>query len=817
MKKLIELCPDAQYEGKQYSADCEAKTPSILQCFYSCKFFDYLKQFQNKETSNALKIFITGPASIGKSTAIEAIRIELIKLGLTFAFVNLRRVDSDNIDNTVKTLKERDIIVFDAYDELEEKFQSTIDSFIRDKNKSIIISSRHEKYVKTKDIRVSIFDEYKKIYLKELSQFQINRVLNKKGIKKTDNEKLYNLLQNTMFLSIFLTINEVNKDGEIANIDSEYALMELYFKELYKLKTENRADTQASWKSTLLSAGEMTYNYMLSSSKKIAFFENDEFNNIILKDIISRDSNGSLVYAHQTFADFLVAYYLNKEISLYENLEKLRFSTSPIWNGALYMLGQSLQADKATEVLFSSVKSKDKYVYKNILLTYLGINNGVLDDKWNLIDRKFIRFAQELHFFRDNRQIKEINTKHFKTIKGIDIDDFYHCSKVKLVLSKSAIHRFDFANMFCLDRLKLCSGVKKIGSFAFLNCENLTTIEISDTLKRIDPYAFFKCINLYDTFVNNENSETDYFIVENGNIISQKSKTIVLLCDDFYNDNSAAVGLQRGAIDGFRLSKRDKIRLPKSINQLPTSNMFDYSTLYALKEEKKEFVLASYIKSKPLTLLVMSGLGVVGKVQNPCFGEGMDIIAQGDNLYIQNSWQSQYKVDKSQLGLDSMYSCTFYQKRPRSIAAISSIDAEQIKVYEQEKNKKVRHWLWLYDKTCGVMEYKWGKIGCLNKTSLIYSIMIMIFTYIAFAVFGIIWATTPIIPQLFSAITSATNGFLAVILIYLIACILIVSPLCFVAKKLSELIYCSCFKKIRALQLWLYDNEQIDSLSIFKV
>ena len=816
LKKLIELCPDAQYEGTTYSADCEAKIHSILQCFYSCKFFDYLKQFQNKGTPNALKIFITGSASIGKSTAIEAIRIELIKFGLKFAFVNLRTVDSNNIDCIVKTLKERDIIVFDAYDELEEKFQPTIDSFILDKNKSIIISSRHEKYVKTKDVRISIFNEYKKIYLEELSHFQINRVLNKKGIKKTENEKLYNLLHNTMFLSIFLTINELNKDEEIANIDSEYALMELYFKELYRLKAENRASAQTSWKSTLLSAGEMTYNYMLSSSKEISFFNNDEFNNIILKDIISRDSNGSLVYTHQMFADFLVAYYLNKEISLYKNLEKLRFSTSPIWNGALYMLGQSLKADKATEVLFSSVKSKDKHVYKNVLLTYLGINNGVLDDKWDLIDRKFIRFAKELHFFRDNRQIKEINTKHFKTIKGIDIDDFYHCSKIKLVIHKSVIHQCDFANMFCLNSLKLCSGVKSIKSFAFVNCDNLTDIEISDTVKQIKPHAFFKCTNIDSIVSSNGTLETPYFAIEYDNIVCKKNKKIVLLCCDYSGDSLYATKLQSGAVDGYRLSRKKKIRLPNNLDVLPTKGMHWYSILYSLKEEKRESFAFVSLKSKLMSLFAVAVLSVLGKLPHACFGEGVDVVMQGDEIYVQNSWQTNFKVDPSKCESgDYIHKYKFRQEYPRNLSNVAYLDTDDIISYEQETKRHIRFWLWLLDKTSGVEKTNIWNMGYVNNVRMLPAFIWVALMYIVFAILGILWATTSLVTDIFNCIRFETNVFVAVnLMLYLYY---LVHMICmFLAMKISELIYGMCFKNIKMFQTWLFKKGH-NTFSIFRV
>lgn len=810
------MCPDVKYGSDTFHANCEAKIPSIVKCFYDSCFFDQLKQFQSKVSSQAVKVFITGAPSMGKSTAIEVIKIELIKLGLTFAYVNLRTINSCNIDNIINTLKERDVIVFDAYDELEEKFQSIIDAFILDEDKSIIISSRHEKYIKVKDARISIFNSYKKIFLKELGSYQIDRVLDKKGVEKTDNEKLYELLHNTMFLSIFLSINALNNKEKMMDIDSEYALMELYFKELYKSKAEDRANIQSYWKMILSKFGELTYEYMLNPNIKPELSD-DELNNIMLKDVITRKTDGTLAYSHQTYADFLVAYYLHEVITSKKEKEKLNFSATPAWNGALYMLGQSIKSDEDTQKLLFSRISKDKFIYKNILLTYLGFNNGVLDDRLNLLDEEFTKIASDTHFFHGNMQIKEINTKHFESVKGIDIDDFYHCSKIKLVVYKPIIRRCDFANMFCLESLKLCSGVKMIKPFAFVNCDNLTDIELSDTVNQIKPHAFFKCMSIDCIVTSNGTSETPYFAIEYDNIVCKKSKKVVLLCCDYNGDSLYATKLQRGAVDGYRLSCKKKIRLPNNLDELPVKGMHWYSILYSLREEKRESFAFVSVKGKLISFFALSVLSVLGKLPHACFGEGVDVVMQGDEIYVQNSWQTNFKVDPSKCESgDYFHKYKFRQEYPRNLSNVAYSDMADIISYEQETKRHVRFWIWLLDKTSGVEKNNIWNMGYTNNTRVLAGLFVMIFTYIAFAVFGVLWATTPVVADVFNYLRLKTNAFVAVVAMCVILCYSMAPFNYYFATKISEFLYGICFKKIKDFQIWIYKKGH-NTFSIFRV
>lgn len=834
MTRLIELFPSVRNGNNIYHTDFESKTPGILCALKDIGFFNKYRLCRNK-------IFITGMPSIGKSTAIETVKLELIKEGILFAFVNLREVSQRNINSILEKLNSEEIIVLDAYDELEEQFQGKINEILLDERKTIIISSRYRRCVEIDGKKQDIFENYEELNLLSLESHQIKLALEKKGLSVPKNEKLFSLLHNTMFISLYLKLNENCLYEDIMRIDSEYKMMELYFENLYKSKMEDRKGVKALVEGFLYYIGKLTYQLMCGNAESInVLAQNDDFKEIIFGKLVYKDEQGTVRYTHQKYADFFVAYYLNREVLSDKNIKELDFQATSLWNNALYLFGESIKNKPGVRDMFLANKVKSPYLYKNILFTYLGINDGVLDDKWDLINKDFIKFARDTRFFYDNRQIKEIRTKYFTSSKKIEAYDWYNCENIKLVLTKSKICKGDFANMFCLKQLILNNGVKVVDSFAFLNCDRLNKLEISETLRKVKPHAFYMCSSLHVITASDNKEQTKFFIIEDNNLIEKKKKSIVLLCQSFKRKESYANSLHYGAIDNYRLSDWEigfKINLPTNILNFPTKKMFSYSILYGIEEKQEEQFTINYFKIARLNLLKIIGIGWGIKWKQSCYGECIDIVSQGNKIYIQNNWQASRFIDGTYRLPCSPAQLKYRQDCPNEITSIYKIDKDHSLDYKKETKKRAKFWLWLHDVTDSVMtignqkEYKKiydsiyyqdikdkkAIIGYMNNNQFIWMILYFAISILSMGIFGCLWAFTPLVVQGWNLINAVTNGFVATISIYFIYCLIFSVPGFFIAKTIGNKLYKNCILQVMEYQQWLLNDKGINTYCIFKI
>ena len=73
MSKIIELCPSVLCNGAEYETDFSNRIPGIIKCIENRRIKERIQQhLQNKSQDDydTVKVFVTGHASIGKTTSL---------------------------------------------------------------------------------------------------------------------------------------------------------------------------------------------------------------------------------------------------------------------------------------------------------------------------------------------------------------------------------------------------------------------------------------------------------------------------------------------------------------------------------------------------------------------------------------------------------------------------------------------------------------------------------------------------------------------------------------------------------------------------
>lgn len=219
-----ELFPTIEYNGKKYNANTEQRLCPLIQLVIDVK----------KECSK-VRILLNGEGAIGKSTNLLVLKIACIKNNLDYFYFNLRDINPKTLADQgeiIKNLSKDTIIILDSHDEGRREWaDKLVDIANQSSVKVVIVASRYE----AKDVNGS-FSDFVTAVINTLTDVQVDNALVKNYISA--GSEVYELLHNTMFLSLYLQINS-SKLFNSVRLKNETDILREYFYKLFREKYED--------------------------------------------------------------------------------------------------------------------------------------------------------------------------------------------------------------------------------------------------------------------------------------------------------------------------------------------------------------------------------------------------------------------------------------------------------------------------------------------------------------------------------------------------------------------------------------------------
>ena len=260
MKKSIYLYPSLEYNDEEFKSDIENKQSSLCVLYNKC-FADLSEK----------KIWLSGEASIGKSSLLETLRIHFLKEDISYIYIDLNELNNNKkalyrLEEKIQKLGTQVTLVLDSYEELYDKnIISRIDEIIYNNCfnlDNIIVSSRDDKRITIDKKRVSIFEKYSRIKINKFTIEQVKGILKRNGMDSSlFSKSTLELLQNTMFLSTMLKINAqkgLRSAYVLAKANTEMTFLQKYFDLVFE---EKNNDKEA--KTHISTMGKRLYEYIV--------------------------------------------------------------------------------------------------------------------------------------------------------------------------------------------------------------------------------------------------------------------------------------------------------------------------------------------------------------------------------------------------------------------------------------------------------------------------------------------------------------------------------------------------------------------------
>lgn len=428
MRKLRwDMFPTIEYNCTQYNVEAEKRCP-LSQIVFG--LYDRIPLI------GPIKLLLSGEGSLGKTSNMLAMRIDLIKEKKPFYYCNLKNLNSDNLEvikKLIEELSEEYIVLLDSYDEAPSEYAKKViaEGINCSHAKLVVVASRYNSFVD--DGSTLLFAGFEKLQVLALSDGQVNAVL--KSIDFDINSvssSCLNFLKNTMFLSLFVDINKMKKNRSVSNLENaynvkvvnEYSLIKEYFKELSYQKNPG-VKKQDAWKKmrdAIKNVGEAVYYLWYFDEYYSPSIDN------LLNGIFFENWRGIIDSTQIRYLSIALAFYIASEIEKkYTNRVQdclaffqhkwilnnkfftpiLHSSSRTALADALSYAGQIIKSLDCGEAIMKSLNTLLEEIdwQRDVFMAHLllGYNNGVLQDIentiyldrfWTGVDGRFLSYSK---------------------------------------------------------------------------------------------------------------------------------------------------------------------------------------------------------------------------------------------------------------------------------------------------------------------------------------------------------------------------------------------------------------------------------------
>lgn len=320
------------------------------------------------------KFILLGNASIGKSSNIESLKLHLIVHHRVFCYFNLNKFNIESLKKPINLPKDC-IVILDSLDEVQKRrnandygdscvdtrkeAEAFVNSFVNDPKVScVIIASRFNPgTTKVEGYSQNFLKDFDEIRLSELTETQIDILIEKFGLNVDRDSFAYTLFKTPMYLSMTVEMGEVDKA-----IEDEASFIDAYLNKLHQTKQSQNDKNDSFIDGSLF---EMAYEMVRGRtySKNISIPQ--AFNTIF--DLINvNNSIFALNYSSVRYISFAAAKHilikldqLCRDDDIDEKHLKilLDFPTRP--NEVLRFVGELLRHHENRSQIISALNAKD--------------------------------------------------------------------------------------------------------------------------------------------------------------------------------------------------------------------------------------------------------------------------------------------------------------------------------------------------------------------------------------------------------------------------------------------------------------------------
>lgn len=537
------LFPDIIFNGNVYSNYNEYNHQMLANTN-----IPFLRAYNDAhDTPNLL---LVGEGSIGKSTSLIVFKAEMLYQDKSCLLYECKSINSNDIAKIESIVHnhQTDIMIFDAYDELQESIRESFNDLIEKLNQheiQIIVSSRFDP--RTTDVTSEIFETYQPMYICDFSDEQLDSMVSNTISR---NSEYYRLLKNTMFLSRHLDLEKHNLLCELRDsIKTEAEFIQQYFELLYIDKTGNEVML-----CDLIHLGEYVHNQRVGKVNRHIERIPSPLKHIFEYVYISSQENKSesclILASNQVkYLNYLHALYLRERfLSMHDDMDNTELiasasrllnmpSTAEISESAYYA-GQLLSELSEKEDILAALNSyeeKKQTRYENVLCLFLGCNHDIAEDIPGVFDfyhpvmrenyHDYLHVCDRIRVLRAN-SIKEVRFCYsgFAQLEKVDIENDVYFSNCNCLIKKSDnglyigchnsvipdgvlyihSHAFSYCN---IKSIILPSSVRELDRFAFKYCKMLEDVELGDGLNKLTREAFYKCSAIKTVCIKNQNMQ----------------------------------------------------------------------------------------------------------------------------------------------------------------------------------------------------------------------------------------------------------------------------------------------------------------------
>ena len=548
------LFPDIIYKGIRYSNYDEGPRQMIADAN-----IPFLRAYSVAKENQ--KLLLIGDGSLGKSTSLRVFEAEMLFQETPCLFYECRSINANDIASVdaVVSHYRNQILIFDAYDELQESIRDSFDRLIDRLNQyeiTVIVSSRFDprrqnnaysiETKKNNDAAIA-FALYETMHICDFTTDQLDCLVDKRISR---NSGYFALLKNTMFLSMHLDFERNNLLGRVKyTISTETEFMQQYFKLLYQNKQLEYVGT-----STFEHLGEYIHYQRMGDIPveeesipeplmHIFYYE-------YVKDWTGGDTYHKIISSKQVkFLNYLHGLYLKKSCRINSRKiarqqlpdaieEVINITPTSDVSESIYYAGQLMRNDSYALQILSTLNDsnlKEQVYYSNILCLFLGYNNDVAEDIPTVFEfynpimendpYSYIYVCDRIHVLKANSiinvkfaycglpQLKKININNdiFVTqdnclIKSESHELYLGCVNGNIPDGVKYVHQHAFTR--CpIEKLVLPKTMLVVDQYAFSYCEKLTYVEIGESVVALYRNAFYKCSAIETIHIKNSRME----------------------------------------------------------------------------------------------------------------------------------------------------------------------------------------------------------------------------------------------------------------------------------------------------------------------
>lgn len=508
--------PDIKYGSKIYSRFQNDSDESIV-CFAN----PILGVYENLDEKPLL---ITSEGGQGKTTSVQLLQAELLCKGVPCYIINCRDIAITDLRTLIPTeMMHKSVLICDGWDEIPNyRLRESIymlEPFVT-KLRHVIATSRYNPTINP------VCDEEHRLFCEfnvaEICPFTKEQILELTEHKVSEDTRFFELLSNTMFLSMYLNLTEEDRQ-DIANAENAYKFIHRYFELLLSRKHQSVTNIDKLF----YDVGEQVYLELRNEDSSFAtnIGSISALNNII-EEYEDNEGNWRIDASHFRYRTFSLATYLKiileKWISSSKSVpEQLSYSYESNYVEALIYLGESLDVD-LTERIKSLIdySSSDGFI-RNLLGVLLGCNHQCFDDEIFCVTDDNLHDGEDYNthptitnFFHDNGfYIKGIHLHRLKIERTTIATFTWGLNNLQSIyvsndhptlesVGNCLVRKCDKTLLLGASRCELSNVVQNIGEYAFAHRNGIKKIEIPSTVKKIENGAFEFCYDLEELVIS---------------------------------------------------------------------------------------------------------------------------------------------------------------------------------------------------------------------------------------------------------------------------------------------------------------------------